>query len=40
VEEITQLKLDALTPLEALNKLHAFKEQIASSSPSPVKKNG
>jgi hypothetical protein len=39
VEEITQLKLDDLTPLEALNKLHSFKEQIASSSPSLVKKN-
>jgi DNA mismatch repair protein MutS len=39
VEEITQLKLDELTPLEALNKLHSLKEQIASSSPSPGKKN-
>jgi DNA mismatch repair protein MutS len=39
VEEITQLKLDELTPLEALNKLHSLKEQIASSSPFPVKKN-
>jgi hypothetical protein len=40
VEEITQLKLDELTPIEALNKLHSFKEQIASSSPSPVKQKG
>ena len=31
VEEIAKLKLDELTPLEALNKLHSLKEQITSS---------
>ena len=38
VKEITELKLDELTPLEALNKLHSFKELIDSSSPSFEKK--
>ena len=31
LEEIAKLKLDELTPIEALNKLHSLKEQIASS---------
>jgi hypothetical protein len=38
LEEITKLKLDELTPLDALNKLHALKKQITSSPPSLVKK--
>jgi DNA mismatch repair protein MutS len=39
LEEIAKLKLDELTPLQALNKLHSLKEQIASSPPTLVKKN-
>ena len=38
VEEIARLALDELTPLEALNRLHSFKEQIAASLSSPLKK--
>ena len=38
LEEITKLKLDELTPLDALNKLHALKKQITSSPPPLVKK--
>jgi DNA mismatch repair protein MutS len=38
LEEIAKLKLDELTPLEALNKLHSLKEQITSSPPTLVKK--
>jgi DNA mismatch repair protein MutS len=39
LEEIAKLKLDELTPLEALNKLHALKEKIGSSPPTLEKKN-
>ncbi len=38
LESIRKLKLEEMTPLEALNKLYQFRQDIVSSSPTPVER--